>query len=133
VDVKGRHDHVEAIPRILVRADRKYFNDPEALSILVVTALPDHDLEDLAQRLIGDTEVRAWPLLSLAQGTELVTNPDVGVLGEGQERALQAATQAHLVDVAGWFTVGFEVRHTATQQALCTARGPRSRRARKQQ
>jgi hypothetical protein len=133
VDVKGRHNHIEAIPRILVRADREYFNDPRALSILVVTVLSDHDLEDLTHGLIGDTEVQARLLLSLAQGAQLVTNPDVRVLGEAQERALQAATLAQVVHVAGPLTVRFELRYTAIQQALRITRRARTRRARKEE
>jgi hypothetical protein len=67
VHVKGGHDRVEAIPGILVGADREYLNDPQALSILIATVLSDQDLEDLAHRLIGDTEVEAPLLLSLAR------------------------------------------------------------------
>jgi hypothetical protein len=133
VDVQSGHNHVEAIPRILVGAYREYFNDPQTLSILVVAVLPDDDLEDLAHRFIGHTEVRARVPLSLAQGTQLVTNPDVRVVGEGHEHASETATHAYYVHIAGRFTVCFKLCYTAIQQALRTARQPDGGRARKQE
>jgi hypothetical protein len=67
VHVKARHDHVEAVCRILVCADREYFNDAQALSILVATVPSDDELEDLPDRLIRDAEVEAPLLPSLAR------------------------------------------------------------------